>query len=110
MAKNHIEAFIIFLFIPICFYFIASHVQDNKNKEVQAVNEKFTKNATKHGLVQIQLIQNILMNIIKPIHKEIFLSSNEDAKKFVKNLLADLDTRNNDLQRLSNNSSDWSIN
>ena len=40
--KITIEAFIIFLFIPLCFYFIASHVQDNKSKKVQAKNEEFT--------------------------------------------------------------------
>lgn len=99
------EAFIIFLFIPLCFYFIASHVQDNRNKEVQAKNEKFQQtplNTVSSNTANTEQLDEQ----IKPIHKEIFLSSNEDAKKFVKNLLADLNTRNNGLQRLSNNSSE----
>ncbi|MGD9354024.1 MAG: hypothetical protein PVI72_13940 [Desulfobacterales bacterium] len=103
--KITIEAFIIFLFIPLCFYFIASHLQDNKNKGVQAVNEKFQQTPLKTVSSDTANTEQ-LDEQIKPIHKEIFLSSTEDAKKFVKNLLADLDTRNNELQGLSNNSSE----
>lgn len=103
--KITIEAFIIFLFIPLCFYFIASHVQDSKNKEFQAKNEKFQQtplNTVSSNSANTEQLDEQ----IKPNHKEIFLSSTEDAKKFVKNLLADLDTRNNELQRLSSNSSE----
>ena len=103
--KITIEAFIIFLFIPLCFYFIASHVQDNKSKEVQAKNEEFQKakiNTVSSDSFDTEQVDE-LMN---PKYKEIFLSENEDAKIFVKNLLADRDTKNNGLQKLSNNSSE----
>ena len=102
--KITIEAFIIFLFIPLCFYFIASHVQDNKNKKVLSENEKFQQTPL-NTVSSITANTEQLDEIIKPIHKEIFLSSTEDAKKFVKNLLADSDTRGNESQGLSNNSS-----
>ena len=55
--KITIEAFIIFLFIPLCFYFISSHVQDNKSKEVQAKNEKIQK-AKPNTVIWIHLTQN----------------------------------------------------
>ena len=103
--KITIEAFIIFLFIPLCFYFIASHVQNNKSKEVQAKNEEFQKakiNTVSSDSFDTEQVDE-LMN---PKYKEIFLSANEDAKIFVKNLLADRDTKNNGLQKLSNKSSE----
>jgi len=76
-----------------------------KKKEVQAKNEKFQQTPLKTVRSNSPNTEQ-LDDLIKPNHKEIFLSSSEDAKKFVKNLLADLDTRNNELQRLSNNSSE----
>ena len=103
--KITIEAFIIFLFIPLCFYFIASHVQDNKSKEVQTKNEEFRKKTQKTASSDSSDTEQVdeLMN---PKYKKIFLSENEDAKIFVKNLLADKDTKNNGLQKLSDNSSE----
>ena len=99
------EAFIIFLFIPLCFYFIASHVQDNKNKEFQAVNEEFQK-AKINTVISDSSDTEQVDELMNPKYKDIFLSANEDAKIFVKNLLADKDTKNNGLQKLSNNSSE----
>ena len=103
--KITIEAFIIFLFIPLCFYFISSHVQDNKSKEVQAKNEKIQK-AKPNTVISDSSDTEQVDELMNPKYKEIFLSENEDAKIFVKNLLADKDTMNNGLQKLSNNSSE----
>lgn len=103
--KITIEAFIIFLFIPLCFYFIASHVQDNKSKEVQAENEEFQK-ATQNTVISDSSDTEQVDEVINPKYKEIFLSENEDAKIFVENLLADKGKKNYGLQKLSNNSSE----
>jgi hypothetical protein len=103
--KITIEAFIIFLFIPLCFYFIASHVQDNKSKEVQVKNEEFQK-AKINTVSSYSSDTEQVGELMNPNYKDIFLSANEDAKIFVKNLLADRDTKNNGLQKLSNNSSE----
>jgi hypothetical protein len=103
--KITIEAFIIFLFIPLCFYFIASHFQDNKGKEVQSKNKEIQK-AKPNTVISDSSDTEQVDELMNPKYKEIFLSENEDAKIFVKNLLADKDTKNNGLQKLSNNSSE----
>jgi hypothetical protein len=100
--KTTIETLIVFLFMPLCFYFITSYVQDIKNKEFQNKIQKFQK--TLINTVYSQSIDTEQLNeLIRLKHKEIFQSSTVDAEKFANKLLTDLDQKKKELDNLSNN-------
>lgn len=100
-----IEALIVFLFMPLCFYFITSYVQDLRNAEENKKNELFQKTLLDTVYSNNANTQQ-LDELIRLKHQEIFLSSTEDAKKFASKLLADLELKKKGFMELSNSSSE----
>lgn len=99
------ESIIVFVFIPLCFYFITSYVQNIQNKPILEKNENFQRTLL-NSVYSNSVNKEQLDELIKLKHKEIFQSSTEDAEVFARKLLDDLETKKNDLEELSNNSSE----